>query len=393
MSGYRPLESIGLRADTIQALAKHDVFTVEDMLSHTKEEILAFGFHIETLRDMSDALVRHRLLIRQPLNLAHPELVSVADLGFQTPCLSSVLQRRGIFSLLHLVMQTETQLLNFPGISAADLADIKASLGRLGFHLRREEPPAPPPAPKPEYRAGRSDRSDPPYPPDPPPPKKIYTPLPPPEPPPRWKRWDHSGGSIEDLLHFYDKQLKSDLAKLGFHKLGQLANCTRKELVAKPGMDWLRLNEIERELAEYGLSLAQEPTPPWRKQKEREPRPAPVYVFEVLRTERVLVPLDVAGITRLDRLQSFTPSQLLGIRGIGPSVVREIQKQLAEVGLSLKPDPEGTVLPPVVHRDDFGRLLFGSKSQRISPIFESRPRISQCELNSVINAVIARRSV
>lgn len=373
MSGYRPLESIGLRADTIQALAKHDVFTVEDMLSHTKNEILAFGFPLETLRDMSDALVRHRLLIRQPINVAQPELVSVADLGFQTPCLASVLQRKGIFSLLHLTRQTEAQLRSFPGISAADIADIKASLGRLNCRLRTEPPPPPKPEPKPYT------------------PPKIYPPLPPPEAP-RWKAWDHSGGSIEDLLHFYDKKLKGDLAQLGFHKLGQLANCTRKELVAKPGMDWLRLNEIERELSEYGLALAkEEEKPSWRKRK-REPKPAPLYIFEVLRTERVLVPLDVAGITRLDRLQAYTPSQLLGIRGIGPAVVREIQKQLAEAGLSLKPDPEGTVLPPVVHRDDFGRVLFGRKSRK-SPIFESRPRISQCELNSVIDAVIARRSV
>lgn len=162
-------------------------------------------------------------------------------------------------------------------------------------------------------------------------------------------KWDVLNQPIAEFE--LSSRARNCLEKLEIHTLGDLVSKTEEELLATKSLGETTLLEIKQLLMEKGLSLGQEvglSRPP-------SPRPQPLavtdtsYVEDILRcpvtelklTGRALACMEELGIVTIQDLVNRTPEELLAVRNFGKVSLEEVERKLAEHGLSLKSPAEG----------------------------------------------------
>ena len=139
------LLQLRLHTRTMEYLIQNKVYTVEELLTKTEQELLNFtNFEKRHLEQVKTALSKKSLSLKTVSNtkelkadLPLIEKNSISSLDISNRA-KSVLQSKGITEIKDLIVKTEAELLSFPSFGEISLNQVKIVLSERNLFLKKK---------------------------------------------------------------------------------------------------------------------------------------------------------------------------------------------------------------------------------------------------------------
>lgn len=136
------------------------------------------------------------------------------------------------------------------------------------------------------------------------------------------------------------------LKQMNIHTLGDLLRTTEHELLASKNFGETSLNEVKTVLAQKGLRLGQNASPPVREPLSQPAAPKAITTGDPVLLQRPVGELTLSvrsrkclqrlGVMTVGELAACTEAELLAIKNFGQTSLVEIKRRLTDLGLSLR---------------------------------------------------------